>query len=300
MSDFSRSRMDRLRSLYVERDRDSDFRRHMGALLTSGEDPAQPLRPRLFGATRETRGLVVTGAPGQGKTSLVARGLRDLLGPAAGPAAMPTLAIDVPSPATLKSLGAEIIRVTGLDMSGARDPQHKIWERVRHRMALFGVVVLWIDEAHDVFRTGLPRERHGILNTIKTLMKGDHAVVPVPSGLPMLEDAVRSDEQVSRRMAKLSLRPVTWECDGRDLMELATGYCDRAGLASDMSEADLLALARAADYGFGRMIEGVLDAIELAGQERATSVDRQHLAESWGFREGVPFDANPFLGMGKE
>ena len=296
MSDVSRSRIDGLRSLYVETDRDAEFRRHMDLLLTSGEDPDRPLRPRLFGATRETRGLVVTGAPGQGKTSLVARGLRDLLGSGNGPNVMPVLAADVPSPATLKSLGAEIIRVTGLDLNGARDPQHKIWGRVRHRMALLEVTVLWIDEAHDVFRTGTPKECHGILSTIKTLMKGDHAVVPVLSGLPMLENAVRSDEQVSRRMAKLSLRPVIWERDGRDLMDLAMGYCDRAGLASDMVDADLLALARAADYGFGRVIEGVLDAIELACQERAASVDRQHLAESWGFREGVSFDANPFLG----
>lgn len=288
--------LDELRDIYVKTPRDQVFRDHLDRLLKCDEHDVPLPCPVTFTRTGETRGIALVDGPGGGKTSLVKHNL--LRHPAfANPRAntTPIVAASVPSPATLKSLALEIIRETGFPAPSSRTSAWELWRLVRVRLACCGAVVLWIDEAHDLFRKRSTSEVEDMLRMLKSLMLGDGAVIVILTGVDALWRIASCDDQVKRRYSKIELPPISNVRDGKALARQIAIFCERAGMAPP-TEPDLIPrLIFASRERFGRCIENIIHAIELALKDGADQLDMQHFAEAWTMQEERGFRENVFL-----
>ncbi|QIR85100.1 TniB family NTP-binding protein [Paracoccus sp. AK26] len=281
------------RTTYLRTARDPELRRRVDKLLRTSEDGL--CRPVRMGPDGETRGIIVTGRAGEGKTTLIKRTLMTHPSLKAGGEELPMLHVDVPSPATVKSLAIAILNASGYPEVSDRRQAWNLWNLVRHRLQLLGVRVLWLDEAQDVFRSGKPTEVSAIANTLKSLMKGDGAVSVVLSGLETLSSFVRQDDQLSRRMSFYHLSSLDPDRDAEAVMGLLASKSHDAGLRLDASEALPLRLISACDGRFGLMIELVTEACELALEEGAGVLDAMIMADAWADRTDVMIHENHFL-----
>jgi hypothetical protein len=295
----TRAKLERLRNRYVKTPRDAEFRDHLDRLLRSDPDGQLRAVPVTFNAAGDTHGIAISDGPGGGKTTLVKRGLATH--PALQPTdarPMPVLYVRVPSPATLKSLGIAILRATGYGSVSERRERWSIWSLVFQRLRMLGIVVLWIDEAHDLFESASRREMADMLKTLKSLMQGEGAVIVILSGVETLWQAVMSDAQVQRRFSRIVLPTVTAAAQGREIRGLVRSYCAEAGLSPPQAEDDLVArLIHAARGRFGRCIEALIAAIEQALLEEATRLEIDHFARAYAMKEGCAPERNVFLAV---
>jgi hypothetical protein len=267
------------------------------ALACDGEGRAT-LTPARFGPTAETRGIIVTGPSGAGKTTLIRRALAGLATTADASVedpvdATPIMQVTVPSPATLKSLGLEILAATGYTEIAERRERWSIWQLVRHRLQLRQVRLIWLDEAQHLL--GRTAEVGPTLDTLKTLMQGDHAVVVILSGVEGLDALVRVDPQVDRRFSRLALGRVRGAQDVRGVDHVIRAYCATAGLEPPAASDVARRLIHGADGRFGLCVEMIVDAIARALARGDKALDRQHFAEAWARRQGIAPDENVFL-----
>ena len=284
--------MENLRGRHVGAPRDAEFAMQLDRLLKRDGDGNLTAEAVRFTATGETRGILVIDAPGGGKSTVVAHALRSHPALREGQHGHPAwLGVSVPSPATLKSLGFEILRQSGYPhVSGYRETW-SVWDQIRSRLKMLGVSVLWIDEAHDLFC----KDSAMILRALKALMQGPEAVIVILSGTERLREVIRSDPQVDRRFSVMNLRPVGVATDGDDFSDLVAAYCARAGLRVELS-GDLVARRfHGSRYRFGRSIETLLNAIEAALDGGADWLANDHFAQVWAMQEGSGPGGNVFL-----
>ncbi|MCR9151420.1 MAG: TniB family NTP-binding protein [Rhodobacteraceae bacterium] len=281
---------------YITLERDRAFVAKLDRLLMRDEAGGFTGRPVTFTSTGETRGIALTGTAGSGKTSLVHRALSKH--PALQPseaAQMPLVAVSVPNPATIKSLGMEILKATGYSEIHSDRPAWKIWADVDTRLALLGTVVLWIDEAHDIFAGKSKTDAPEILNHLKRRMQGTGAVIVVLSGLEILWDDLCKDSQVKRRFARFDLPPVSTAADRKVLAKVLGNFCDTAALDRP-EQGDLVErLAYAGQQRFGLCVEQMIAAIEVALMRGASRLTIEHFAEAYFEREGCPVAENVFM-----
>lgn len=177
------------------------------------------------------------------------------------------------------------------DVSESRRQWH-VWQLVRTRLALLGVVVLWIEEAHDLFRNSSQREVEDIL---KTLMQGEGAVIVALTGIETLWQIASFDDQVKRRYSKIELPAVTGAADGGAIWKLIGQYCVKAGLEFP-ERGDLVErLIHASRARFGRCIENIINGIEVALINGDDGLHIRHFAEAWAMAEGCDPGENVFL-----
>jgi hypothetical protein len=293
---FNRKAVRALRSAYVATARDEKFMQQFDRLLECEEEGNLIAEPVKHGGKGETRGILVLDGAGGGKTSLVNRALsRHPALQADTSGTMPWVSVSVPSPATLKSLGFAILKETGYKVTSTRRERWLIWEMIRERFEMLGTKVLWIDEAHDLFHGGSKHEIEDMLKTIKALMQGDSAVIVILTGVSRLGQITNVDDQVRRRFSRIDLPSVTHTTDGDDLSELISSYCNKVGLFAQ-KDPDLVArLIHASRGRFGRCIENIINAIELALSHGDDGLCVDHFAESYAMQEACAPGHNVFL-----
>ncbi len=283
--------MEELRGLHISTPRDAEFQRHLSRLLRQ-DDKGNALPEAVkFAATGETRGIMVVDEPGGGKSTLVHHGLHHQ--PAlntSDTSIKPFISAIVPSPGTYKNMGTAILSQTGYKLSGRREA-HSIWTLVRHRLELQGCIILWIDEAHDLFS----KDSNLILRALKTLMQGDGAIIIVLSGTKELAEYVRSDPQVQRRFSTLVLPRVTVEHDLERFNAVIANYAAKAGLGWGGNKQIVERLFLASRYVFGRCVETIYCAIEEALLEGTSALTLDHFARTWALQEGCSADNNVFM-----
>lgn len=283
-----------LRGTYITTSRDGIFRQHLDRLLQRDAAGLLLPNPVTFTSTGDTHGIALVEGPGGGKSSLVHHVLKNH--PALqsdDPEKRPWIGVNVPSPATLKSLGLEILRETGYSGVSANRKQWDIWGLVRFRLRKLGTVVLWIDEAHDLFRAG--KDVEDILKMLKSVMQGEGAVILILTGTEKLWQMASYDDQVKRRYSKVTLPVVSAVTHEKMLRGFINGFCKQAGLVPP-TEADLIErLVYASRSRFGRCIEHIIAALEMAALAGDTQVTAQHFAEAWAMQEGAVPGKNVFL-----
>ncbi|ULB11858.1 TniB family NTP-binding protein [Cereibacter azotoformans] len=288
--------LDELRACYIESERDDEFERHFRRLFRHDDTGALTAAPILHTGGTETRGMLLIDAPGGGKNRLVNNALDShvVFRRAGARGLPPCLSIRVPSPATLSSLGCAILEA--LKYGDVREGRRwSIWRTVRHRLAMFGISMLWIDEAHDLFHENSRREIEDMIATLKSLMQGPGAVSIVLTGTEKLWEIVGVDPQLSRRLTRLTFAPIDETMHGARLCEVIEDFCKRAGLSAP-PEQDLVArLIHASRGRFGRCIERTIQAIEEALRNGDRCLDMQHFAEAFMLQEGCAPDRNVFL-----
>lgn len=281
---------------YVTLERDRVFRAKLDRLLKRDGTGAPTAQPVTFTSTGETRGVAVTGNAGSGKTSLVHRALSKH--PALQPsddALMPLVSVSVPNPATIKSLGMEILKATGYSELHTDRPAWKIWADVDTRLAMLGTVVLWIDEAHDIFAGRSRADAPEILNHLKRRMQGTGAVIVVLSGLESLWDNLCADSQVKRRFARFDLPLLATAADRKVLSKIMDNFCDTTGLERPEPSDLIERLTYAGQQRFGLCIEQIIGAIEIALGRGDTRLGIEHFAEAYFEKEGCPVAENVFM-----
>ncbi|PWE49082.1 transposase [Thioclava sp. NG1] len=289
--------VDKLAANHIVTPATDRFTGHFERLFRRSDSDDGAIVPRLHTGGLETRGVMVLGEPGSGKTALVRHHLQNHEGlvPIAGNDWSQYLHITVPSPATLKSVGLEILKKLHYPNISERAERWKIWEAVKHRLSLLGIKVLWIDEAHDLFSPSAARERDDILKTIKSLMQGEHAVVIVLSGTKLLGELTEVDLQVARRFSTVILSEISYASDGENLEGLIAHYAETAGLAVNFTDDLIQRLIYASGNQFGRAVELIVFAIEAALEEGAKQLGVEAFASAWALQEGCGFDENIFV-----
>jgi hypothetical protein len=293
-SDVAR-KLTELRSLHVPTDRDRELKRQLDRLLQVNDAGIQIPAPVRFTAALETRGITIIEPAGGGKTTAVRRLLSrsEALNPPDAPARH--LHVQVPSPATLKSLGLEILKGTGFEGVSERAKVWQIWDAVRHRLQCFGIVVLWIDEAQDLFLCRSAREIDDMLKMLKSLMLGVAGVVLILSGTDRLSEITSYDPQVNRRFTKVIPIDLTIGVHEDKLSKLIADYSARAGLKHEWSRSMSARLIHASRRRFGRTVETTINAIERALLDGDDTLSARHFAEAWGMQEGCSYDENVFV-----
>ena len=159
---------------------------------------------------------------------------------------------------------------------------------------MVGALVLWIDEAQDVFLSRSAREIDDMLKTLKSLMQGNQAVVLILSGTDRLLEVARYDQQVDRRFRKIMPRPLVVGHHEQHLSGLIDTYCEMAGIRPEIEQDTLRRLIHGSRGLFGRAIETILAAVEQALYQESGCLKRSHFAEAWSIQEGCSWDQNVF------
>lgn len=283
--------LERVRSLHIGSARDAEAAMHTTRLLATDEQGQLTPVAKRFTRTGETRGVMLIGGPGSGKSHLLERTLSKLTVLQEGEYGRPRyLGCSVPSPATFKSMTLALLEESGYPDANPRKEAWSLWQDLRHRLQLLGISVLWIDEAQDLFCA----DRKLILRALKSLMQGDDAVIVVLSGTEDLAKVIRTDPQVQRRFTAMVLPDLAEQVDGDSFRDVITQYCQRVGLGAPI-EADLIGrIFHGARYRFGRALELLLHAMEIAIERGDDDLDIGHFAAAYAMNEACTAAENVF------
>ena len=182
---------------------------HLFDLFEIDDDGAMTARPRVDPLTSESRGLMVLGRSGDGKTALLKRMLRvnPVLTEVSQGQEGNTLYITVPPEATIKKLAELILVRTGYHRVDAKLRSADAWEMVMHRLTKFGIKLIVIDECHHIFRRGSGRDVAGAIQSLKHIMQSAGGVALLIAGVPSLRDDICSElsGETARRFQEFSL-----------------------------------------------------------------------------------------------
>jgi hypothetical protein len=291
------AQIQKLRKIYIPTERDHELKKHLYRLFevdSHGELTSVPCR---FTAGQETRGVILIEEPGGGKTTAVRTILRDAKFLAQNPETGEPryLEIQVPSPATLKSVGLAILSALGVEHVSSNAKVWEIWEAVRQRLRAAGISVLWLDEAQDLIMARSANETESSLRMIKSLMQGDNAVIPILSGTRRLAEVAAFDPQVSRRFTKIMPSNLQHGVDEPGLISLVQYYCEEVAIKPRVDADVMERLISASRHRFGRGVDTIISAIECALWESDIILTIDHFAEAWAMQEGCDPSANVFL-----
>lgn len=293
MKDFvsKEAALDAVRDLHIGLDLDGEAAMHVKRLLGRDEEGRLLPQARRLTRTGETRGMMLIGAPGSGKSHLMDRTLSkmgEVLERSVD--TRPVIACPVPSPATFKSMVLALLEESGFEGANPRQEAWSLWQMFRHRIGMLGTALVWIDEAQDLFCA----DRRLILRALKSLMQGDNAVAVVLSGTEDLADVIRSDAQVKRRFTAMGLPEMVETVHGDMYRAVLADYCGRVGLEPPV-EADLIGrIFHGARYRFGRAIELLLLAMEFAIEQDDEYLTIDHFASAYAMNEACPASENVF------
>lgn len=249
----------------------------------------------------EARGIVVIGAPGSGKTTVVTRLLEfypDLVKPEVDVELAEVICLQIPSPATLKHVGTAILQALGYPLRRDR-PAAFIWDQVRHLLQQRGTLFVHLDEAQDLYTNKSQTARSDVVNTLKSLMNNRAWPVGlILSGTPELADLINSDHQLARRVDVINLDPVSWEADARNVQRTFGLFLKRSRLEAEestLSDEFTRRLIHAGANEFGLIIEMMIAGIEEAVIDGEEVVRSRHFAKSFQRKSGCIPAFNPFL-----
>ena len=202
-------KLDWLKNRYWKFGEEERLDDHLTDLFEVDDDGQRTAEPVYDPLNDETRGLMVLGASGNGKTALLKRALRvdPVLTQFKINQGGNTLFITVPPEATIKKLAEITLAKTGYTQVDAKLRAADAWEIARHRFGLVGIKALVIDECHHILRPGPGRDVPGAIQALKHIMQSEHGVALIIAGVPGLKDAILSEPtgETIRRFDELSL-----------------------------------------------------------------------------------------------
>ncbi|MEP4552686.1 MAG: TniB family NTP-binding protein [Tateyamaria sp.] len=199
--------------------------------------------PRLDPLTGETKGLMVLGQSGDGKSALLMRALRvdAVLKEFKVNQGGNTLFITVPPEATIKNLAEIILADTGYERVNPKLRAADAWQMARHRFGLLGIKTLVIDECHHIFRPGAGRDIPAAIQALKHIMQSQDRVALIVAGVPNLKLAIQSEVsgETMRRFNEFSLGRIRAGSRGATIFSKNFMKCSQI-LGIDIAEVDAL------------------------------------------------------------
>jgi energy-coupling factor transporter ATP-binding protein EcfA2 len=296
-------------------ERDDEVAEHFSDLLCDLAMRLNPDEPIGPGNRREAHSLVLVGKTGAGKTTLLNRlfsthpAFPGYNKPGSG---CSLVTVSVPSPCNLKALGLGILVRLGYPMRGnASIPM--IWQRVTDRLAHLGILVLHLDEVHNVLQTANSKELTDLRKTFKALMVDQRwPVALVVSGLPEVTsffETLEDDDEVGslsnldtkgevrRRVRFMELTSL---CLPDDCEMIADAMSDLASIATMTTPVDFRTslvprLIHVGLYELGTCMELIHEGIDKALKDKSPMLATKHFAQAFKARTGCADAANPFL-----
>jgi len=292
-----RKRVQALRKLYLPRPEfkklDACFQKHLDQRRADEAD----------GEAFKSRGLMLIGQSGSGKTSAIQELVRkysSLISTDPSQEFCEYIGLQVPSPATMKFVGAATLRALGYPYSGNKQGP-AIWDQVKVQLKLRGTKFLGFDEAQDLARYQTDKERQSVVNTLKSLM--ENSVWPVGlvlSGMPDLKAIVNQDAQLARRLDPIEIGRLHSIADAGPVIKLVKKYATRGRIGvgrSVQNEAFAMRLMHAADYQFGLLAEIIVLAVSQAlfSEGCEATLEMKHFADVYTERNGAENWMNIFI-----
>ena len=311
--------MEDLRRRYLDLDRDDEVAARLAWMLGTTAARIDPGRPHGAGNRAECRSIVVTGESGAGKSRLIhhAFATHPALADFADPEA-PRIAISVmlPSPCTLQAMGQAILTELGYQIDRPLG-ETVAWARVHRLLLRRGILVVHLDEMHNVTETANRLELAKIRKTLKALTANLRwPVALVVSGLPHVTEVMEAvavepmpgqpiatpidrETEVRRRFRFVQLKPLSLP-DDLDVVENAAEHLAaiaKFALPEDFETEVAPRLVHAALYQYGTCLELVGDAIEtmLNKPDGGTVLTIGRFADAFAERTGNAANMNPFL-----
>ena len=292
-----RERVQALRKLYIPRPEfnrlDACFQKHIEQRRADEAD----------GEVFKARGLMLVGPSGSGKTTAIRELIRKhsvTITTDSSQEYCEYIGLQVPSPATMKFVGAATLRALGYPYSGNKQGP-AIWDQVKVQLKLRGTKFLGFDEAQDLARYQTDKERQSVVNTLKSLM--ENSVWPVGlvlSGMPDLKEIVNQDAQLARRLDPIEVGRLHSIRDIGPVIKMVEKYAERAQVETDDSvknEAFAMRLMHAADYQFGLLAEIIVLAVShgLFSEGGQLILSLKHFADVYAERNGADDWMNIFI-----
>lgn len=289
-----------LQDRYMKSDRDDDFIDALKEILETDAQDNLTATPLRVGLPQDTRGLMVLGQSGYGKTSLVKRNLKNQpsIGLTDGNEPGAALYHLVPPEATLKSVAVEIANACGYHKIKDGIQTAEAWDLAMHRLAIKGITILWIDEAHHLLTPGPGRDPKLVVRRLKNNLQGHNAVAMILTGVPGLYDLVLPDKESDRRFVCLHLEPVTSKHEAANLSRYLEMCCEKVGvgMVDDPNFVERLLMAN--QRNLGKSIEMTLRAIRRAQRRPERKLCLEDFRRSQNLQNGrrniSPFDDNPW------
>ena len=130
------AQMKELRDINIPTERDHNLKKHLYRLFEVDSEGEMTSVPCRYTAGQETRGVILIEESGGGKTTAVRTILQEAqflaLNPETGEPRY--LEIEVPSPATLKSVGLAVLEALGVKHVGVNATVWEVWKTVKWRL----------------------------------------------------------------------------------------------------------------------------------------------------------------------
>lgn len=260
--------------------------------------------PILYAGGTEARGIAFIEPSGGGKTTTINRVLKQFepiqMNPDTG---LPRyVSLTVKSPATLRSIGVDLLEQLGVPRPADRTKVYEVWSMVKHRIQLLDISLIWFDEAQDMFRKQengqhvpeLTTEIDNIFRMLKNLMQGPNPVVVVISGTQVLSAITTLDTQIDRRLDSIVPAPLHDATDQGFITDIACKYASIAGLETKLSPEFGARLLRAGRFRLGRSIDYIISSIQTCFEVADHVLRDEHFAMRWDQKEKLPLTQNMF------
>lgn len=249
----------------------------------------------------EAEAIALTGAPGSGKTTAVDHAIskrKDLVLSSHGKEICEIIQLQVPSPATLKTVGGTLSEALGYQL--VRDKSAAlIWQHARKLLKERRTLFVHLDEAQDIYLSKGDRARNEVVNTLKSIMNNkDWPVGLILSGTPDLLHMINADRQLQRRVRVVQLSAVSFVSHGRDVSDLVGEFARESGLSAvpALSEAEFLKrLIHSAASEFGLIIDMILCGVEECLLAKEEQLRNSHFAEAFRKKTACLPGFNPFF-----
>ncbi len=286
-----------LRSAFVPTPSYAKLEAHFRALLKQRRADVRD------GTINNARGIVLVGQSGSGKTTAIRELIRknkSLLQTDPTQDICEFFSLQVPSPATMKFVGAATLRALGYPYSGDKQGP-AIWDQVKVQLKLRQTCFLHLDEAQDLARYQTDKERQSVVNTLKSVM--ENSLWPtglILSGMPDLKKIVNQDPQLARRLYPVEIGRLHAVRDVEPVLDIVQKYVARAKVKAQScvrNESFAKRLMHAADYEFGLMTEITVQALSKALFNEGFEAELQlrHFADVFFDRSAAIDALNPFI-----
>lgn len=255
------------------------------------------------GMMNNARGIVLVGQSGSGKTTAIQEMIRrnkDLLQTDPTQDICEFFSLQVPSPATMKFVGAATLRALDFPYSGDKQGP-AIWDQVKVQLKLRQACFLHLDEAQDLARYQTDKERQSVVNTLKSVM--ENSLWPtglILSGMPDLKKIVNQDPQLARRLYPVEIDRLHAIKNVAPVLDIVQKFVARAKIEAQpcvQSESFAQRLIHAADYEFGLMTEITVQALSKAlfSEGLDARLKLCHFADVFYDRSAAIDALNPFI-----
>lgn len=246
--------------------------------------------------------LFVTGEPGAGKTYAIKMALRSFpdLFPGYGDdeADCPIVTFNAASHSTLKGLGTHMLADSGLTPRTTLS-EPATWQMLAENWEETGRLIIHIDDSYRIGRSMSVREFDAIRDKLAELQ--DWIGKPfglLISGTPETSRLFETEGGVHRRLeSTVFVPPMTNEELQEDLLGIIQVYADKYELKVDIpNNTDFIFRhGHASMRAFGRSIEYIMAAVQIALFSADRTVRQESFAEALERRYGWPPDANPYV-----